>query len=53
MEPDSTYTDKDGKAYSSLPWQDNSTPANVTAYAISTNGSSYGLLNINRHYRYS
>lgn len=48
MTPDSAYTDKDGKVYSNLPWEDNSTPANVTVYAISTNGSSYSLLSYMR-----
>jgi len=43
LDPDSAFTDKDGKVYTSLPWADNSTPAEITAFAISTNGSSYGL----------
>jgi hypothetical protein len=43
MNPDSAYTDKDGKVYSNLPWVDNRTPAEITAFAISSNGSSYGL----------
>lgn len=43
LNPDSAFTDKDGKVYTSLPWVDNSTPAEITIFAISTNGSSYGL----------
>ncbi len=43
MNPDSAFTDKDGKVYSNLPWVDNRTPAEITAFAIATNGSSYGL----------
>ena len=43
MNPDSAYTDKDGKVTSNLPWVDNSTPAEITAFAISSNGSSYPL----------
>ncbi len=43
MNPDSAYTDKDGKVYSNLPWVDNRTPAEITAFAIAINGSSYGL----------
>ena len=43
MNPDSAFTDKDGKVYSNIPWVDNSTPANITVFAIATNGSSYGL----------
>lgn len=48
MTPDSAYTDANGKVYSNLPWVDNSTPAEITAFAIASNGSSYGLLeNVN------
>lgn len=43
LQPDSAYTDADGRAYSVLPWEDNRTPAEITAFAIATNGSSYGL----------
>lgn len=43
MDPDSAFTDKDGKVYSKIGWVDNTTPAEITAFAISTNGSSYGL----------
>jgi hypothetical protein len=43
LDPDSAFTDKDGKVYTNLPWVDNSTPADITAFAISANGSSYGL----------
>ena len=43
LDPDSAYTDKDGKVYSKLPWVNNSSPANITAYTRSTNGSSYPL----------
>jgi hypothetical protein len=44
MNPDSAYTDSEGKVYSNLPWVDNTTPAEITTFAIATNGSSYGLL---------
>ncbi len=44
MNPDSAYTDADGKVYSNLPWVDNRTAAEITAFAIATNRSSYGLL---------
>lgn len=44
LTPDSAFTDNSGKVYSNLPWEDNDTPAEITAFAISSNGSSYGLL---------
>jgi hypothetical protein len=44
MDPDSAYTDKDGKVFSKIAWVDNTTPAEITAFAISSNSSSYGLL---------
>ncbi len=43
MEPDSAFTDTNGKVYSKIAWVNNSTPAEITAFAIATNGSSYGL----------
>ncbi|HTY89869.1 MAG TPA: carboxypeptidase-like regulatory domain-containing protein [Methanocella sp.] len=43
LNPDSAFTDNNGKVYSNLPWEDNTTPADITAFAISSNGSSYGL----------
>ncbi len=43
LNPESAFTDKDGKVYSSLPWVNNHTPAEITAFAVSSNGSSYGL----------
>lgn len=44
LTPDSAFTDNNGRVYSNLPWEDNTTPAEVTAFAIASNGTSYGLL---------
>jgi hypothetical protein len=44
MNPDSAFTNSEGKVYSNLPWVDNMTPAEITTFAIATNGTSYGLL---------
>lgn len=43
LHPDSAFTDNNGRVYSNLPWEDNTSPAEITAFAISSNGSSYGL----------
>lgn len=43
MDPDNALTDKDGKVYSKIGWVDNTTPAEITAFAASKNGSYYGL----------
>jgi hypothetical protein len=43
MSPASTITDSNGKVYSSIAWVNNATPANITVYAISINGTSYPL----------
>lgn len=44
MDPDSAITDKDGRVYSRIGWVDSMTPAEITAFAVAMNGSSYPLL---------
>ena len=43
MDPNSTFTDKDGKVFSRIGYVENASFSEITVYAINENGSSYYL----------